>query len=104
MKVITSDDVTVDFDPTQSRVLTNMFADTNAEDDIPLPIDSVTLAKIIQWMNVPDDPEEPWDTLKAMAQAADFLDMPDFLDRTCRRMANELKGRKPEQIRQMMDF
>lgn len=104
MKVITSDAVTVEFDPTQSRVLTNMFEDTNAEDDIPLPIDSATLTKLTHWMDNPDDPEESWETLKAMAQAADFLDMPDFLDRTCRRMANELKGRKPEQIRQMMDF
>ena len=71
---------------------------------LPCLNEELTLAKVIQWMNVPEDPEEPWDTLKAMAQAADFLDMPDFLDRTCRRMANELKGRKPEQIRQMMDF
>lgn len=104
MKVMTTDGTLADFDPAQSRVLTNMFEDTNAEDGIPLPFDSATLAKLTQWMNAPDDPEESWETLKAMAQAADFLDMPDFLDRTCRRMANELKGRKPEQIRQMMDF
>ena len=104
MKVITNDGVLVEFDPVHSRVLANMIADTNAEDDVPLPFDSATIAKLNQWMNVPDDPEESWETLKAMAQAADFLDMPDFLDRTCRSMANELKGRKPEQIRQMMDF
>lgn len=100
MKVITSDGVTVDFDPTQSRVL----MDAPEGDDVPVLVDSATLAKVTHWMNISDDPEEPWETLKAMAQAADFLDMPDFLDRTCRRMANELKGRKPEQIRQMMDF
>jgi hypothetical protein len=104
MKVITTDGVLVDFDPTQSRVLCNMIADTTMEDVLPLQIDSATLAKVNHWMNVPTDPEEPWETLKAMAQAADFLDMPDFLDRTCRRMANELKGRKPEEIRQLMDF
>lgn len=99
MKVITIDGVLVDFDHSQSRVLADM-----PEGDAPVLVDSATLTKVAYWMNVPEDPEEPWETLKAMAQAADFLDMPDFLDRTCRRMANELKGRKPEEIRQLMDF
>jgi len=103
MKVITSDNVTMEFDHSQSQVLNDLIDDTST-DVVPVPFVSPTIAKVIQWMTVSDDPEEPWETLKSMAQAADFLNMPDFLDRTCRSMANELKGRKPEQIRRMMDF
>lgn len=101
MKVITSDNVTMDFDHSQSRVLTDLIDDTSAG-EAPVPFDSATIAKVAHWMGISDDPEETWETLKAMAQATDFLNMPELMDRTCRRMANELKGRPPEQIRQMM--
>jgi hypothetical protein len=101
MKVITSDNVTMEFDHSQSQVLKDLIDDTSA-DVVPVPFDSATVAKLAHWMTVSDDPEEPWETLKAMAQATDFLNMPELMDRTCRRMANELKGRPPEQIRKMM--
>lgn len=106
MKVMTSDcSAATDFDPTQSRLLMNLLDACDEEGGCPppVPIDTKTLDRVSHWMNIPtEDPEEPWDTLMAMAHATDFLDMPELMDRTCRRMANELKGRPPAEIRQMM--
>jgi hypothetical protein len=96
MKLITSDEQTIDFDASQSRVLSDMFED-GCEGAPRIPFRSDTLNRL-QTGTL----DESWETLADMIRAADFLDMPEMLDRLGQRMAEMLKGRPATQVREMM--
>jgi hypothetical protein len=67
-------------------------------------VDSVTLGKLKYWQEMPGEGpiDEPWEILWCMAHAADYLDMPDMLDQTCKALAENLKGKSPAQIKALL--
>ncbi|XP_062551560.1 S-phase kinase-associated protein 1-like [Armigeres subalbatus] len=101
----------------------------NYQEVIPLPnVQSSTLRKVLEWANFHKDDQpalgaaldysnEPyrrtddicdWDreflrveqpVLLELVLAANYLDIEDLLDVTCKTIANMLKGRTPDQIR-----
>lgn len=102
MQVYTSDCVTCEFNAEWSRLLTSM---ESMEGPIPLPnVDSTTLGKLKYWQEMPGEGpiDEPWETLWSMAHAADYLDMPEMLDQTCKALADHLKGKSPTQIQALV--
>lgn len=106
MNVVTSDCVRVKFDDFRtSRVLTAFSADSDGSDcDVPISnVDSATLYRVMFWLKIPDEPiAEEWDMLWRMAHAADFLDMPEMLDRACKGLAEKLKGKSPTEIQKLL--
>ena len=105
MKVFTSDCIECEFNPNWSRVLTSLL-DDKIEGPIPLPnVDSVTLGKLKYWQEMPGEGpvDEPWETLWRMAHAADYLDMSDMLDQTCKALAGHLKGKSPADIQRLIN-
>ena len=101
MYVFTSDCVRREFDHAGSCLLTSML---DVHGDVPLPnVDSATLDKLSKWRLDDDDViDESWDVLWKMAHAADYLDMPVLLDRTCKELALQLKGKSPTDILRMI--
>ena len=106
MDVVTSDGVCVRFDDFHTSLF---LADVSTETDVTnctIPIsnvDSVTLYRLIFWLKNPDDPiSEDWDMLWRMAHAADYLNMPEMLDRTCKGLAEKLKGKSPTEIQKLL--
>ena len=96
MKVVTSDGCTFEFDASHSQLLTDMYG---CEGVPHLPIHSTILEKLQT-----GDTEDSWETLCAMLHAADFLNIPEMLDRIGQRMADMLRGRPAEQVREMMSL
>jgi len=97
MKVVSSDDQTIEFDETQSKVLVDMFEECEGAPRIPFHSD---ILNKLHTGNL----DESWETLADMIRAADFLDMPGMLDRLGQRMAEMLKGRPATQVREMMSI
>jgi hypothetical protein len=95
MKILTSDDQTIEFDASRSKVLMDICEGV----PIRLSFHSDILAKL---QNRALD--EPWETLCDMMNAADFLYMPDMLDSLGQRMADMLRGKSAEQVRKMMSM
>ncbi len=104
MKFVTSDGHTVDFDHTQSQVIKNIIEDCGEDDSVHVPIQADILSKTSYWMNQTTEPEESWETLVAMLRAADFLNMPEMLNRLGKRMADMLQGKPAKQVREMMSM
>jgi hypothetical protein len=100
--VRTTDDVRIEFDESKSHVLESCVDLSDPVCEIPVALPSSAVGHLVKWMHRTDDPDEPWNDLLDMARAADYLDMPDLLDRTCRQMALVLKGKSAEQIRTML--
>jgi hypothetical protein len=93
----------LDFDESQSIMLSNMKEDTEDGELVPLPnVDSKTLDKIIEWQSRDDEIDEPWSVTWSMAHAADYLNIPGLLQRTCTRLADLLRGKSPRQIQELI--
>ena len=102
MLIRTSDDEVIEFDHVHSRVLESIYDEVEILSPVPIAVTSSVLSVLKKWVTSVEDPDESWDCLMSMAHATDYLDMPDLLDRTCRRMATLLKGKSPNEIRTMM--
>jgi len=126
VKLMTSDSEIFEVEASiahQSITIKNMLDDIEDLGEIPLPnVNSATLKKIIQFCehHKSDSPDAPrgdiiddWDEqfckvdqdeMLALILAANYLDIKSLLDLTCKTVANMIKGKTPEQIRQTFNI
>ena len=102
----------------RSITIKNMVEDTGLDINVPVPmVDSSTLVKVIEYLKyhqraeeetIPEDEQTRWDkdyvkvddeTLFNTILAANYLDIKPLLDLTCKAVADEIKGKSPEEIR-----
>ncbi|XVE67171.1 hypothetical protein DITRI_Ditri08aG0139200 [Diplodiscus trichospermus] len=111
----------------ESQTIKNLIEDVSSDDVIPL--DNVTariLAKVLEYCkkhvdaaaanenkNTTDDELNAWDadfvkvdqnTLVDLIMAANFLNIKSLLDLTCKTVADMIRGKTPEEIRQTFNI
>ncbi|RWR77139.1 SKP1-like protein 1B [Cinnamomum micranthum f. kanehirae] len=117
-----------DYVARESKIISNMMEDDCANNDIPVPnVMASILSKIIEWCkkhaeikednNHSNEEKEKelrsWDkefvdldtdTLYYLVVAANYLDINGLLDLLCQKVADMIKGKNPEQIREIFNI
>ncbi|KAA8534428.1 hypothetical protein F0562_031945 [Nyssa sinensis] len=104
----------------QSITIKNMVEDNCASNTIPIPnIDSKTLAMLIEYCKKHADETITAEDLKQfdsefvekdqailyhLLLAANYLNIPSLLDELCKKVANMIKGKTPEEIRKTFNI
>jgi len=102
----------------RSVTIKNMVEDTGVDICVPVPmVESQTLVKVIEYLKchqkadeetMPEGECQQWDrdfvkvddaTLFNLILASNYLEIKPLLDLTCRAVADEIKGKTPEEIR-----
>lgn len=102
----------------RSITIKHMVEDTGLNIHVPVPmVESSILVKVIEYLKyhqraeeetIPEDEQQRWDkdylkvddaTLFSTILAANYLDIKPLLDLTCKAVADEIKGKSPEEIR-----
>ena len=95
----------------KSGTLKNFLDDPCPGDIIPLPnVTGKIFAMVMEYIKIEKDDEEELNkfldmdltTLYDLILAANYLDIKELLDITCRKVAQLIKGKKPEEIRQIL--
>lgn len=112
-----------------SGTVKNMIEEVGSDDQIPLPnVSGIILAKVIEYINyhveadkkdeedqfiMDEDDTRAWDvtymqvdqqTLYELILAANYLNIKGLLDLTCQTVANLIKGRSTEDLRQKFNI
>ena len=104
----------------QSETIKSLVEDGCADNVIPLPnVDSKTLELVLDWCKNHVDMKLDEEKLKEyedkfievdqavlydLLLAANYLNIKDLLNRACQKVADMMKGKKPEQIRVMFNI
>ncbi|XP_062550740.1 S-phase kinase-associated protein 1-like [Armigeres subalbatus] len=113
---------------TIKTMIEDLGMDENQDEAVPLPnVNSATLHKVLEWANYHKDDSLDcndeadkrtddicdWDreflrvdqgVLFELILAANYLDIKDLLDVTCKMVANMIRGRTPDQIRKTFNI
>ena len=103
----------------KSKTVKNLIEDAGTDNPIPLPnVTGPVLKKIVAYAEYhhshsEGDETQAWDQqfftmeqsdLFELILAANYLDYPELLDRSCQTVADMIKGKTPEEIRTLFNI
>lgn len=112
VKIKTQDDKIVEIDlelAKKSTLLKNLIEDLGDDIDV-IPVNNVSheiFMKVIEYLKNPENSDYfrmDHEMMIAVILAANFLDMEEFLDRLCKEMAENIKDKSVDEIREIFDI
>jgi S-phase kinase-associated protein 1 len=113
IKLLSEDKKIVELDlelASKSVLLKNMIDDLSDSIDTEIPINNISydiLIKVVEFLkdeNNGDFFKMDQDTLMQVILAANFLDINDLLEKSCKEMSDRIQGKSVEEIREIFDI